>query len=104
MAIPVIFDTDAGTDIDDLYALALILAHPELELLGVVTADGDTQARARLVAKMLRLAGREDVPVRAGLTCPLALAGKPEGAGYQQKLTHCGLVEPGGTRRICKSS
>ncbi|MHC4916006.1 MAG: nucleoside hydrolase [Planctomycetota bacterium] len=93
MAIPVIFDTDAGTDIDDLYALALIINHPELELLGVVTADGDTQAR--LVAKMLRLAGREDVPVRAGPTCPLALAGKPEGAEYQRKLTHCQLVESG---------
>jgi inosine-uridine nucleoside N-ribohydrolase len=95
MTVPVIFDTDAGTDIDDLYALALIIRHPELELLGVTTADGDTQARARLVAKMLRLAGREDVPVRAGLTCPLALAGTPAGAEYRQKLTHCALVEPG---------
>ena len=30
--IPIIFDTDIGTDIDDSFALALILASPELEL------------------------------------------------------------------------
>jgi len=70
MAIPVIFDTDAGSDIDDLYALALILKHPDLDLLGVTTVAGNTQARARLVAKMLRLAGREDVPVCAGIQVP----------------------------------
>ncbi len=95
MSRPVIFDTDAGTDVDDLYALALILAHPELELLGVTTCDGDTAARARLVTKMLRLAGREDVPVFAGPRCPLRLTGTPGGAEYRQKLTHTRLVEAG---------
>src|SRR5688500_3871212 len=33
--VPVIFDTDIGTDIDDAYALAALLARPDLELLGV---------------------------------------------------------------------
>jgi inosine-uridine nucleoside N-ribohydrolase len=64
--IPVIFDTDIGTNIDDALALALILASPELELLGVTTASGDTAARARLAAKLLHYAGRPDVPVAAG--------------------------------------
>jgi inosine-uridine nucleoside N-ribohydrolase len=64
--IPIILDTDIGTDIDDAFALALILRSPELELLGVTTASGDTQARARLAAKMLWEAGRPAVPVAAG--------------------------------------
>jgi inosine-uridine nucleoside N-ribohydrolase len=64
--IPILFDTDIGTDVDDAFALALIVRSPELDLLGVTTASGDTQARARLAAKMLREAGRPDVPVVAG--------------------------------------
>ncbi|HEY6292080.1 MAG TPA: nucleoside hydrolase [Terriglobia bacterium] len=55
--IPVILDTDIGTDIDDAFALALIVSSPELELLGVTTVSGDTQARARLAAKLLWEAG-----------------------------------------------
>jgi len=66
--IPVILDTDIGTDIDDAFALALIINSPELELLGVTTVAGDTQARARLAAKMLWEAGGawRKVPVYAG--------------------------------------
>ena len=50
--IPILFDTDIGTDIDDAYALALILRSPEVELLGVTTVSGDAVARARLAAKL----------------------------------------------------
>jgi inosine-uridine nucleoside N-ribohydrolase len=64
--IPLILDTDIGTDIDDAFALALILKSPELDLLAVTTVAGDTQARARLAAKMLREAGRSNIPVAAG--------------------------------------
>lgn len=34
----VILDTDIGDDIDDAYALALVLSSPEVKLLGVTTA------------------------------------------------------------------
>jgi inosine-uridine nucleoside N-ribohydrolase len=88
----VIFDTDAGTDIDDLYALALILNHPNLNLLGVTTVSGDTQARARLVAKMLRLADRPDVPVAAGIEVPAILAKQGVDAASYKRLTHTDLV------------
>jgi len=64
--IPIVLDTDIGTDIDDAFALALILRSPELDLRAVTTVTGDTQARARLAAKMLWVAGRRDVPVAAG--------------------------------------
>lgn len=65
--IPVIYDTDLGEDIDDLYALYLALFHPRLELKAVTTAHGDTQLKARLAEKVLRMAGRTDIPVAAGI-------------------------------------
>lgn len=64
--IPIVLDTDIGSDIDDAFALALVLKSPEFDLRAVTTVSGDTQARARLAAKMLWVAGRRNVPVAAG--------------------------------------
>lgn len=70
--IPIILDTDIGSDIDDAFALALIINSPEFELLGVTTVSGDTAARARVAAKMLGEAGGKwrQVPVVAGVPGP----------------------------------
>ncbi len=65
--IPVILDTDIGTDIDDTWALALLLSLPELDLKLVVTDHGDTVTRARVVAKILQASGRTDIPIGIGL-------------------------------------
>jgi inosine-uridine nucleoside N-ribohydrolase len=64
--VPVLLDTDIGTDIDDAYALVQAVRSPELKLLGVTTVSGDAVARARLAAKLLTIAGRPEVPVYAG--------------------------------------
>ncbi len=66
----VVLDTDIGDDIDDAFALALVLKSPELRLLGVTTAFGDTALRARLVERYLTAAGRGDVPIAAGVATP----------------------------------
>lgn len=65
--IPVILDTDIGDDIDDTWALALLLKSPELDLKLVVGDYGKSQYRAKLLAKFLEVAGRTDVPVGVGL-------------------------------------
>ena len=65
--IPVILDTDIGDDIDDTWALVMLLKSPELDLKLVVTDYGDTAYRARVVAKLLRAAGRADVPIGIGI-------------------------------------
>lgn len=62
----VILDTDIGDDIDDAYALALLLKSPEVKILGITTAFGDTQMRARLVSEMLKETGNQNIPVFAG--------------------------------------
>jgi inosine-uridine nucleoside N-ribohydrolase len=66
----VILDTDIGDDIDDAFALALVLRSPELHLLGIETAYGDTELRARLVDRYLAAVGYGDIPVLAGVSTP----------------------------------
>jgi inosine-uridine nucleoside N-ribohydrolase len=62
----IIIDTDIGDDIDDAFALALAVKSPELQVLGVTTAFGDTEARAKIADRFLAEIGREDIPVMAG--------------------------------------
>jgi inosine-uridine nucleoside N-ribohydrolase len=64
---PVILDTDIGDDIDDTWALVLALRSPELDVRLVVTDYGNTEARARIVARVLELAGRTDIPIGVGI-------------------------------------
>ena len=63
----VIIDTDIGDDIDDAFAIALALKSPELEILGISTTFGDTEARAKIVDRVLGEAGHSDIPVLAGV-------------------------------------
>ena len=64
---PVIFDTDIGDDIDDTWALALLLRCPELDVKLVVGDYGKPVYRARLLARMLQTAGRPDIPIGIGV-------------------------------------
>lgn len=66
--IPVILDTDIGGDIDDTWALAFLLKSPEVNLKLVVSDTGDTEYRAKIVAKLLEVAQRTDIPVGVGIS------------------------------------
>lgn len=59
-------DTDLGGDPDDLCALALLLAWPDVEITGVTTVADKGGQRAGYVRFALDLAGRPDIPVAAG--------------------------------------
>jgi inosine-uridine nucleoside N-ribohydrolase len=63
---PILLDTDIGSDIDDAFALALILASPELDLRGVTTVGSNPRGRALMVCRFLDAVGRRDIPVAAG--------------------------------------
>ena len=65
--IPVILYTDIGDDIDDTWALGMLLRCPELDVKLVVSDYGKVQYRAKLLAKFLQVAGRTDIPVGLGL-------------------------------------
>jgi inosine-uridine nucleoside N-ribohydrolase len=64
--IPILLDTDIGSDIDDAFALALLLASPEVELRGITTVGRDPRTRALIVCRFLTASGRRDIPVAAG--------------------------------------
>jgi purine nucleosidase len=66
----ILLDTDIGSDIDDAWALGLLIASPEVELVGVTITDGDTAARAKLACKLLHVSRRDDVPVAVGRPTP----------------------------------
>lgn len=62
----IILDSDTGGDIDDAFAVALALSCPEFEIVGITTVGDAEHKRARIVCKLLSLAGRADIPVAAG--------------------------------------
>jgi inosine-uridine nucleoside N-ribohydrolase len=63
----VVFDTDIGGDIDDTWALVLLLKSPELDVRLVTSDSGNDIYRARILAKMLEVCGRTGIPVGIGL-------------------------------------
>ena len=65
--IPVIFDTDIGSDIDDTWALLMLLNSPELDLRLVVSDYKNCTYRAKILTKMLEVCGRTEIPVGVGL-------------------------------------
>lgn len=67
-AVKVIIDTDIGDDIDDVFAVDLAVISPELKILGISGAWGDTALRARMLDRMMCETGRTDIPILAGPT------------------------------------
>lgn len=84
--IPVLFDTDIGSDIDDAVALAYLLAQPRCELVGITTVFGDVLLRASLADAVCRAAGRRDIPIFAGVGVPLTLDRKDGGCSQAEVL------------------
>ena len=64
---PVILLTDIGGDIDDTWALGLLLKSPELDLKLLVTETEWPESKARIACKFLDRAGRGDIPVALGV-------------------------------------
>ena len=67
----IVLDTDIGSDVDDALCLALALASPEIEIVGLTTVGRESTRRARVARKLLDLAGRTEIPVFAGCRVPL---------------------------------
>lgn len=66
--IPVLLDTDLGSDIDDAICLAYLLRQPRCELVGITTVSGrDPRQRASIGDAVCRAAGRTDVPIHSGV-------------------------------------
>ncbi len=77
----IIFDCDLGGDIDDAFAMALILTSPEFEVLGFVMDHGNTPKRAQVACRILHECGLEHIPVIVGRHTPLIVGESTELAG-----------------------
>lgn len=77
MPVPLILDVDTG--VDDLVALLVALAAPEVELIGATTVTGNVhvEAAARNTLLALEIAGRGDIEVARGAAAPLTQAWEP---------------------------
>lgn len=69
--IPILLDTDPGTDIDDALAISYLLAKPECELVGITTVTGDTKKRSAIAEVLCNAVGRADIPIVAGHAGPM---------------------------------
>lgn len=67
----VLLDTDIGTDVDDALALALLIARPDVDLVGVTTVHGHAPLRAAVARSLLEVSDKRHVPVVAGRSAPL---------------------------------
>jgi purine nucleosidase len=69
--IPVLLDTDIGTNVDDALALTYLLRQPRCELAGITTVTVDVNKRAACAEVVCRAAGRPDVLIHCGCSDPL---------------------------------
>ena len=76
-ATKIILDVDTATgipcrDVDDGLAIALALASPEIDLIGITTCAGNCRAHESTEnsLRILELAGRQDIPVAEGRELP----------------------------------
>lgn len=81
--LPVLLDTDLGTNIDDALALAYLLRQPRCRLVGITTVHGDTLARAQLASALCAAFGHGEVPIHRGAERPLR--GEPTRPDVPQK-------------------
>ena len=91
----IVIDTDPGQD--DAIAILLALASPELEVLGITAVAGNVSLHhtAANALRICELAGRPDIPVRAG--CPRPLLREPVSAAHvhgETGLDGAGLPAP----------
>ena len=75
--IPVIYDTDIGSDIDDTWALLFLLNSPELDVKLISADAGQGIYRAKVIAKFLERVGRTDIPIAMSHR-------RKNGVGHQQ--------------------
>lgn len=84
MPIPIVLDTDIGTDVDDAYALVLAATAPELDLRAVTVVNNDVDVRARIARRILYLLSH-NAHVARGESLSLDGSRPPGWGGYEGK-------------------
>lgn len=101
--IPVILDTDIGGDIDDTWALVMLLKSPELDVKLVTSDSGNDTYRAKIIAKMLEVEKRTSIPVGVGLHKGDNKGRQSEWVGDYELSKYPGTVHEDGVDAIIKT-
>ncbi len=72
----ILLSTDIGSDIDDALTLLIMLNHPDIDLRGIYTVNGDVDARCYIAKRMIELAD-VNIPVGRGTSSPLGAIVSP---------------------------
>ena len=81
--IPILLDTDIGSDVDDAVALAYLLCRPDCDLLGITTVTGAVERRAACARAVCVDIGQPEIPIVCGARNPLLFGpGQPEVPHY----------------------
>lgn len=87
-SIPVLFDTDIGSDIDDAVCLAYLLRQPRCELVGITTVTGEPLKRAMLASAVCSAASRDNIPIHSGAAVPILVEQKQKKAPQAEVLSN----------------
>lgn len=83
----VIFDCDLGGDIDDAFAVALLLSSQnDFEILGLCMDHGNTPGRGQIATKMLYETGLDNIPVYLGRHTPTVVGEDTELEGRSTQM------------------
>ena len=99
-AVPVVVATDIGDDIDDTWALVLALKSPELDVKLVLTDYGDTARRVPIVARLLQVAGRTEIPIGIGVRQEGGPTGQDEWVKGYDLASYPGRVHQDGVQAL----
>ena len=64
----IIIDTDIGSDIDDIWAVVLMLSTNLFDVKMISVTQGDIEYQVKLVAKILQMLNKTHIPIARGLT------------------------------------
>jgi inosine-uridine nucleoside N-ribohydrolase len=101
--IPVILDTDIGDDIDDTWALVVLLKSPQFDLKLVTTTFGKAEYRAKIIAKLLTAAHRTDVTIGLGEGGRMGTGGQEPWVRDYRLSDYPGRIEQDGPAAIART-
>lgn len=67
----IILDTDVGDDIDDAFAILLMVKSKAFDILGITTVFRNARQRAHMAKYLVNALGRSDIPVYEGCNYPI---------------------------------
>jgi purine nucleosidase len=84
----ILIDTDAGDDVDDILAIAFALLRPELDVKAITTVSLCSEKRSQIIARLLQVMQRTDVPFAPGMNLPLRGLSREELQSFSDALPY----------------